>query len=68
MVIETYRIVKITCAPFNIGPAVKYYDLFANLPHLLEDPNSAQTQKVHHQTQIFGNIGSRERGPLKIIL
>jgi len=43
MVIETYRIVKITCAPFNTGPAVKYYDLFANPLHLLEDPNSAQT-------------------------
>ena len=43
MVIETYRIVKITCAPFNIGLAVKYYDLFANPFHLLEDPNSAQT-------------------------
>jgi len=43
MVIETYRIVKITCAPFNIGPAVKYYNLFANPFHLLEDPNSAQT-------------------------
>jgi len=43
MVIETYRIVKITCAPFNIGLAVKYYDLFTNPFHLLQDPNSAQT-------------------------
>ena len=45
MVIETYRIVKITCAPFNTGPAVKYYDLFANPFHLLEDPNSAKTNR-----------------------
>jgi hypothetical protein len=43
MVIETYRIVKITCAPFNTGPAVNNFDLFANPLHLLEDPSSAQT-------------------------
>ena len=43
MVIETYRIVKITYAPFNTRPAVKYYDLFSNALRLLEDPNSAQT-------------------------
>ena len=42
MVIETYRIVNITCAPFNTGPAVKNYDLFADPLHLPKDPNSAK--------------------------
>ena len=63
MVIETYRIVKITCASFNIGPAVKYYDLFANLFHLLEDPNSAKPNRLTIKLKYSetSDLGDEER-------